>query len=144
MSDTEIELVVDIRQPEEVNPLIARARELYDADWFETEIANELKVSRCCIYKWLAQSFEADGMEKPNGHERRKRIEKERGLHHYQQISDEVFELAESGVLLCEIAERLNTNRDVITDSLRYAYEKRGLPWLDGRARRKSLDRKSR
>ena len=142
--DSETELVVDVRQPAEVNPMIAQARALYDADKFETEIAEELGVSRGCIFKWLAQSFEAEGMEKPDGYERRKRIEKARGLHHYQLISDEVFELAESGVLLCEIAERLKTNRDVITDSLRYAYEKRGLPWLDGRARRKSLDRKSR
>ncbi len=106
--ESEIELVVDIRQPEETeNPDIARARELYDADWFETEIAAELNVSRGCIFKWLAHSFEADGMDKPDGYERRKRIEKARGLHHYQLISDEVFELADSGILLCEIAERL-------------------------------------
>lgn len=143
-ANDEIELVVDIQQPSEANPMIAKARELYDADKFETEIAEELDVSRGCIFKWLAQSFEADGIEKADGYKRRKRIETARGLHHYQLISDQVFELADSGVLLCEIAERLKTNRDVITESLRYAYQKRNLPWLDGRARRKSLDRKSR
>ena len=139
-----VEIVVDIRKEVVVNPKIALARELYDQDLFENEIAKKLKAGRASVCNWISKSFEKEGKEKPDGYQRRKRIEKARGLHHYQQISDEVFELAESGVLLCEIAEKLKTNRDVITESLRYAYEKRGLPWLDGRARRKSLDRKSR
>ena len=139
-----VEIVVDIRKEVVVNPKIALARELYDQDLFENEIAKKLKAGRASVCNWISKSFEKEGKEKPDGYQRRKRIEKARGLHHYQQVSDEVFELAESGVLLCEIAEKLKTNRDVITESLRYAYEKRGLPWLDGRARRKSLDRKSR
>ena len=73
--NSEIERVADIRQPEETeNPDIRRARELYAADCFETEIANELHVSRGCIFKWLAKSFETDGMDKPDGSERRKPI----------------------------------------------------------------------
>jgi hypothetical protein len=80
-ADSEIELVVDIRQPEETeNADISRASELYDADWFETEIADELKVSRGCIYKWLEKSFEAEGTEKPDGHARHKRIEMPEGF----------------------------------------------------------------
>ncbi|MDB4539937.1 hypothetical protein N9231_05895, partial [Saprospiraceae bacterium] len=143
-TENEVELVIDIREEAPENPKIALARQLYDQDYFENEIAAKLKAGRASVCNWIRQSFAAEGKEKPDGYERRKRIEKARGLHHYQLISDEVFKLAESGVLLCEIAEQLNTNRDVITESLRYAYEKRGLPWLDGRARRKSLDRKSR
>ena len=140
----EVEIVVDIRKEVVVNQKIALARQLYDQDLFENEIAKKLQAGRASVCNWIRQSFAEEGKEKPDGHQRRKRIEKARGLHHFQQISDEVFELAEAGVLLCEIAETLKTNRDVITESLRYAYEKRGLPWLDGRARRKSLDRKSR
>ena len=63
--------------------------------------------------------FADQGKEKPDGCQRRKRIEKARGLHHYQQISDEVFELYAAGLLLCEIAEKLGSRRDFFTDSLR-------------------------
>lgn len=139
-----VELVVDVRQELPVNPKVALARELYDKDYFETEIAAELRAGRVSVCKWIQQSFAAEGTRKPDGYQRRKRIETARGLHHYQKISDEVFKLAESGILFGEIAERLKTNRDVITASLRYAHEMRNLPWLDGRARRKSLARKSR
>ena len=139
-----IELVIDVKEEPKVNPKIAKARELYDLDYFENEIATELQAGRASVCKWIRQSFEEQGVDKPDGYARRKRIEQARGLHHYQQISDEVFELAESGILLGEIAKRLNINRDVVTDSLRYAREKRGLPPLDGRTRRKSLDSKSR
>jgi hypothetical protein len=143
-TSSEIELVVDIQRPKTLDPAIAEARILYDQDLFEHEIAQRMGRSRANVQQLLQKSFDAEGVPKPDGYERRKRIEKARGLHHYQLISDEVFELAESGVLLCEIAERLKTNRDVITESLRYAYEKRDLHLLDGRARRKSLDHKSR
>ena len=143
-ADNVTELVVDIREDAPVNPKIALAREMYDQDYFENEIAAELGASRASVNKWVRQSYEAEDKSKPNGYKRRKRIEKARGLHHYQQIGDLAFELEQSGLLICEIAEQLNTNRDVITAALREAYKKRGLSWLDGRARRKSLDRKSR
>ena len=142
--DTSVDVVVDIRKGTIENPKIKLARELYDRDYFENEIAAELGAGRASICNWIRQTFEGEGVPKPDGYQRRKRIEKARGLHHYQLISDEVFSLDKSGLLICEIANRLATNRDVITNSLRFAYEKRGLSWFDGRTRRKSLDSKSR
>jgi len=139
-----IPLVIDIVKEKETDPRIAMARQLYDEGMFEKDIAKQIGVSRGLMCQWINKSFEAEGLEKPNGCQRRKRIESERGLHHYQQISDRVFELAESGMKLQDIAELLTTNRDVITKSWNYAREKRKLPPLDGRTRRKSLPRKPR
>jgi len=142
--DESVPVVIDIRQEASVNPKIAMARELYDQDFFENEIAEKLGAGRASICNWIRESYAAEGKTKPDGYQRRKRIEAARGLHHYQKISDQVFELAESGMKLQDIAERLKTNRDVITKALAYAREKRGLPPLDGRTRRKSLPRKPR
>ena len=139
-----IPLVIDVVREQQTDPRIALARKLYEQGKFETEIAEEMSVSRSAVYKWLGKSFEAEGLEKPNGYERRKQIESERELHHFQMISDRVFELAESGMKLQDIAKLLDTNRDVITRSWNYARDKRGLPPLDGRTRRKSLPRKPR
>jgi DNA invertase Pin-like site-specific DNA recombinase len=141
---SKINLAVDITRPEFVNPRIEDARRLYDADMFEVEIADKLGVSRVCVYKWLAASFAAEGVEKPNGYQRRKRIEQQRGQHLYQQISGKALALEETGMLLVEIAEELKVDRNTVTNALKYAREQRDLQQKDGRARRKSLDRKSR
>jgi transposase len=141
---SKIDLAVDIMRPEFVNPRIEDARRLYDADMFEVEIAEKLCVSRVCVYNWLAASFAAEGVEKPDGYQRRKRIEQQRGLHLYQQISSKALELEGTGLLLVEIAEELNVDSNTITNALEYAREQRDLQQQDGRARRKSLDRKSR
>lgn len=127
-----------------IDPRIAQACELYEQGKFETEIAKELDVSRGLVFKWLKQSFEAEGRDKPNGYERRKQLDAQREMNNYQIPSDEVFELAESGKKLQDIAVRQNTNRDVSTKSWNCACEKRGLPLLDGRTRRKSLPHKPR
>ena len=139
-----VSIVIDVKEDSPVNPKIALARELYDQDLFENEIAKKLGSGRASVCNWIGASFAAEGKSKPDGYQRRKRIEKERGLHHYQKISDQVFELAESGMKLQDIAELLETNRDVITKALNYARDQRGLPPIDGRTRRKDLPRNPR
>ena len=77
---------------------------------------------------------------------------KERGLElrmqaapaKYKQISDQVKEMLEEGILLLEIAERLDYSRDLITRAVRWCYESQGLPVPDGRSRRKTLKVKER
>jgi len=134
-----VPIVIDIRKEAKVNPKIAMARELYDQDLFENEIAEKLGSGRASVCNWIRESYAAEGKSKPDGYKRRKRIEAARGLHHYQKISDQVFELAESGMKLQDIAELLETGRDVITKAYQHAREQRGLPPLDGRTRRKDL-----
>ena len=110
-----VPIVIDIRKEAKVNPKIAMARELYDQDLFENEIAEKLGSGRASVCNWIRESYAAEGKSKPDGYKRRKRIEAARGLHHYQQISNRVFEFAESGMKLQDIAELLETNRAVIT-----------------------------
>ena len=142
--DAVVPIVIDVREDAVVNPKIALARELYDQDLFENEIAERLGSGRASICNWIRASFAAEGKLKPDGYQRRKRIEAARGLHHYQKISERVFQLAESGMKLQDIAELLESNRDVVAKALNYAREQRSLPPMDGRTRRKDLSRKPR
>ena len=52
-------------------------------------------------------------------------------------------ELMDEGMLLHEIAELIGCDRNTVTKAARYWYESRGIEYLDGRQRRKTLVRKS-
>ena len=56
-----------------------------------------------------------------------------------EQILDQAMELWDRGLLNCQIAQILNTNRDLITKTIRLGCERRGTPLVDGRTRRKGL-----
>lgn len=122
-----VEIVLDIRKETPLNPKIAKARKLYDQDYFENEIAEMLGAGRASVCNWIRDSYAADGKTKPDGYQRRKRIEKARELHHYQMISERVFELHESSMKIKDIAKLLNTDRNVVAKALSYARKKRGL-----------------
>ena len=64
-----VALVVDIREKLSENTKMTRARQLYDDDHFENEIAVELGSSRARICKLIRQSFEGDGFKKPDGYQ---------------------------------------------------------------------------
>ncbi len=59
--DNFAEIVVDVREDVPENPKIALARQLYDQDYFENEIAAELKAGRASVCNWIRQSFAAEG-----------------------------------------------------------------------------------
>jgi site-specific DNA recombinase len=61
-----------------------------------------------------------------------------------EQILDQAMELWDRGLLNCQIAQILNTNRDLITKTIRLGCERRGTPLTDGRTRRKGLAYKGR
>jgi len=132
------------KKPTEIDPRIAQARELYDAGKLETEISRRLGVSRSLVYKWIKISFNSEGVEKPNGYERRKQIEAVRELHHYQQISESIFELAASGMKLHELAERHGVHADTVIKAWTYARAQRELPQIDWRNRPTDWRRKPR
>ena len=60
----------------------------------------------------------------------------------YQRISDEVKRLYDEGLLLGEIASQLKCDINTVTSAVAFWHESRGLGVPDGRARRKTLDRK--
>lgn len=53
------------------------------------------------------------------------------------------MELYNQGMLIGEIAERLDVHPATVTSSIKFWHESRGLPVPDGRTRRKSLKKKS-
>ena len=60
----------------------------------------------------------------------------------YQRISNEVKQLYDKKLLISEIAEQMKCDRNTITEANRFWYESRGLEVIDGRTRRKSLERR--
>ena len=124
---------------------VAEARRLYDQDMPNKDIATRLGVSKGRVTALLKQSFDAAGEEMPDGRSRRAkiRLRNEPPAKHIA-IADDVMSLCDKGLLLVEIADRLDVCRDLITQAIRWWHESRGLPVPDGRERRRRLDRKSR
>jgi hypothetical protein len=84
------------------------------------------------------------GVELPNGHVRRMEIRHEANPPLYKQLAARAFELQEQGLLIAEIASEFNCDINTVRKSVQYWCELHGLPWVDGRTRRKGLERKSR
>jgi len=60
-----------------------------------------------------------------------------------QKVADAVIDLCDQGLLLGEIAERLEIDRNTVTAAIRWWHKSRGLPVPDGRTRRKQLAKKT-
>jgi predicted site-specific integrase-resolvase/transposase len=144
LSDADQQIEIDMLDPEAGNQ-VAEARRLYDQDMPNKDIATRLGVSKGRVTALLKQSFDAAGEEMPDGRSRRAKIRhrNEPPAKHIT-IADDVMSLCDKGLLLVEIAERLDVCRDLITQAIRWWHESRGLPVPDGRGRRRQLDRKSR
>jgi predicted site-specific integrase-resolvase/predicted transcriptional regulator len=142
----DIVVYIDFKDPD---PMIAftklsdQAKALYDEDLMNAEIAKSLGVSRSMVTKLLHHWFDSRGLVMPDGRSRRAKLaRKHMEQPYYRQVSDRVKQLMDQGLLLGQIAEVIGCDRNTVTSAARFWYESRGLEYLDGRARRKSLDRK--
>ena len=138
------EIVIDFREPPEIEALSKRAKELHDEGMMNAEIAEQLGCSRSRLTKILKHWFESRGLEMPDGRSRRASL----GKKHlepplFQEIADDVMRLYDLEVLMQDIAEQLNVDRNTVTSTVRWWHESKGLPVPDGRTRRKGLDRKT-
>jgi DNA invertase Pin-like site-specific DNA recombinase len=137
------EIVIDFREPPQIDASSEEAKRLADEGLLYAEIAQRLGCARSRVTHLLRHWHESRGLEVPDGHARRATLQKkclEPSL--YQRIADEVMLLYNQGLLLQEIADRLLVDRNVITAAIRWWHESRGRPIPDGRSRRKSLARK--
>lgn len=121
------------------------AKQLHDEGLLTTQIAKRLGVSRGRITAILKEWSEMHGQTLPDGRTRRSTLK----IKHlqpplYEALADQVMAHYEQGLLLDEIAQQLKVDRNTITKSVKYWYKSRNLPIPDGRARRKSLTRKTR
>lgn len=137
------EIVIDFVKPSRLDELAPKAKELYDQGILERDIAEELGIARSYLTKVLDHAFAQAGEERPDGRKRRHEVQRESpDTYHYRRIADEVKRLVDEELLLQEIAEELEVDRNTVTAALRYWYESRGLEAPDGRTRRKGLHRK--
>lgn len=136
-------IMIDFKEP---SPLIARserAKKLYDQGHMNAEIAQILGISRSMVTKLLKFWFESPGLEMPDGRSRRSTLRRKHlEQPYYQQISNQVNELMDQGLLLGEIGQVIGCDRNTVTRAARHWSESRGIEHVDGHARRTSLDRK--
>lgn len=138
------EIVIDFREPPEIESLSERAKQLYDQGVMNAQIAKELGCARNYVTKLLKFWFESRGLKMPDGRSRRSTLQqKHLEPPVYQQIADEAMALYQQGMLLQDVANTLQVDRNTITAVIRWWHETRGLPVPDGRTRRKDLDVKT-
>ena len=126
-----------------------------DPDWFKfkdqilelhskkmkfREIGKALGCPRNWVTLALKAHAEESGIPYVDGRKLKKRLEKVTAA---MKIADQAKALMDKGLLLQEIAKKLECGRDAITAAIKHWYSSRGLPVPDGRTRRKSLERKS-
>jgi site-specific DNA recombinase len=138
------EVVIEFVDPSPLDDKASRAKEMYDQDLLNREIAAELKCSRAMVTKLLQHWFTSRGLTMPCSHARRFRIEMDRNKQlKHMAIADQAKALWDDGLLMEEIAIILEVNRDLVTKAIAWWHTSHGLAVPDGRTRRKSLKRKS-
>lgn len=135
------EIVIDFREPSEIEALSERVKQLYDEGMTNAEIGRQLGCSRNRVTALLKHWFESRGLVMPDGRSRRSTLPKkqlEPPL--YQRIADEAMVHYGQKELLQDVANALQVDRNTITAAIRWWHEVRELPVPDGRTRRKELD----
>ena len=141
--DLDEEIVIDFVDPNPLDAESEKAKELYDKDTLNADIARQLGCSRSKVTKLLKHWFESRGLEMPDGRSRRSQLDrKHTEPPMYQLVSDEVKRLSDDGLLFGEIASEIGCDRNTVTKALAFWHESRGKVAPDGRTRRKLLDHK--
>jgi len=134
---------IDLLPANPRDELSEQVKALWDQGLPNKDIAAQLGLHRSQITILLRHWSDRHGEALPNGFTRRsERAKKQLGQPRAREIADKVKELVDQGLLLGEIATRLDKDRDTITAAHRYWHESRGLPVSDGRTRRKELVKK--
>ena len=136
---------IDMVDPHPLNEKADLAKSLYDQGLMNAEIAQRLSVCRSMVTKLLQHWFTTHGDVMPDGRGRRSTLERKHlEPPRYQQLAEQAKLLADEGLLLQELAERLKCDIATVTKALRYWHDQHGSVALDGRTRRKTLARKRR
>lgn len=137
-------IVIDFREPPEMEALSERAKQLYDEGLMHARIAEELGCARSYVTKLLRFWFSARGLAMPDGRGRRATLrQKHLESPVYQRIAAEVMVRHRQGMLLQDIANDLHIDRNTVTAAIRWWHEARGLAIPDGRSRRRALGRRT-
>ena len=92
------EVVVDFKRRTRAEKHAPKARELYDRNVPQKEIAQRLGISRSLVVNALNVSFAAEGGERPDGRSRRWTLDEERQAHpKYTRVAEEVNAALQGG-----------------------------------------------
>ena len=134
------EYIIEFKRPPRFANLASKAFELDQQGLLRVEIANRLKCRNANVAKLLTHEYRNRGLPIPDGRARRVTLtKKHRQDPTFKRIADEVMSQYRDGVLLGDIAARLNVNPNVIAKAVAFWHTQRGLPVPNGRTRRKSL-----
>jgi transposase len=134
------ELVVDFRDPAPAEKVVEQVKALWDAGLTYREIATRVGWNRNIVAAAVALWHRQRGLEPPDGRRCKKRLARETRP---GQLAEEAKGLWDQGLLMKEIASRLDCNHDTATRAIQHWFRSRGLEEPDGRARRKGLPHKS-
>jgi DNA-binding MarR family transcriptional regulator len=145
VGDDGVEVTIDFLWPSPPETESDQAWEMYQQNMLNVEIAERLQCSQAKVTGLLKKAAARRGVTIEDGHRRRSGlVRKHREAPFYERIVPEVGRLVEEGLLLAEIGERLNVDRTTLTRAYKKYRADNGLPPLDGRARRKLLEKKNR
>lgn len=125
-----------------VDSRVEEAKQLFDEGLLAKEIAQRMGCGKSTVTKLLQQWSVQHGQPLEDGRRRRWKV-KSAPVPFFQQIAGRVMELHHTNVLLGEIAEELDCDRNTVTKAIQWWHAQRGLDVPDGRTRRKDLARKS-
>ncbi|GJM23877.1 MAG: hypothetical protein DHS20C16_02920 [Phycisphaerae bacterium] len=139
-----VEVAINFQEPTPADQIADEVKRLCDEGHLIKEIAVRLSCSRNLITKALKIWYERQGESPPDGRTRRSSLKrKHREPPKYQLAADAVKRLADTGLLMQEIAEKLSLDRNTVTKAWRFAHEQEGTTAPDRRYRRRSLARKT-
>ncbi|HEY1600274.1 MAG TPA: recombinase family protein [Pirellulales bacterium] len=140
-----IEVTIDYRPPSPLDAKSDRAWTLNEQKLLHLEIAAELKCGKSTVTKLLRHAAARRGIPYEDGRSRRSSLaRKHRKAPPFEQVAPEVGRLADQGLSLREIGEKLELDRTTLSKAYNKDRADRGLPPLDGRTRRKLLGLKDR
>lgn len=145
VGDDGAEITIDFRRPSDLDAKAEQAWQLYQHGALHKEISLQLPCGKLQVTKYLKHAAKRHGVPYEDGRRRRFKLPaKQSEPPRYVRLAPEVGQLVEEGLLLFEIGERLKVNRTTLTKAYNKYRVDRGLPPLDGRARRKLLGLKDR
>ena len=133
--DDGVEIEIVLREPPAHERIADEVKTLWDGGLKYTEIADRVGSSRNSVAKAVAFWHESRGLSVPDGRRHVGRLKKGPPL--AERIADRVMEFVDQQIPLGDIAAKLETSRNRITEALRIWHEKRSLPVPDGRTLRK-------
>jgi hypothetical protein len=134
------EVTLDFIEPPPWAAVADRVKELFDAGASQDNIAARIPCSYPWVAKALAWWYRERGLPVPDGRGLRKRLRKATQA---EELADRAKALWDQGLLMQEIAERLECGKDAVTGAIAHWFRSRGLVVPDGRTRRKDLPPKN-